>query len=513
MVRLPTATDVGRVQSRTAAPIVGAPSLAPVQDALRAGASALDRRADFEARQARAGLSRTLVEIEAQLEEDRDWKTLGERYEQSSRAALDGALSSVGDPRRKEALREEAETQILNASLRVRRRATSLERDDGRAGVEQGLADLRQAALLGDPSASMIQAEELVQEAVSLGYLSQEEAGTTTRNWENGVAVDRARILPPGQRIETLEAMKGRMPELERIQLLRRARSEFDTLNTASEQRQRGALAQQLTDRLFAEHGDDVAQIRGQIRQTEDPELRELLERETDARLRRNEADRRAGEAQLLTQAQELFDAGTPTTEWPVGLTVSLPDGAFTEFKRREAGQAATTEAGALAELEAMNTQELAAQADNLTAWRARLSDTDYARFERDVGRAQSALEAGPGHFRTELSEFSIFAEENRIKGDRLQELGNFYEEERAQFFASNGREPTGREVRDILQSAQIELLVGRHFGLFPKTRRVSEIPEDVRDALEAELSRAGKPPTPENLSLLYRAYLEGEDE
>jgi hypothetical protein len=150
------------------------------------------------------------IGIEASLENDQDWATVGSRYDDRVKKAKDAAALSITDPKYRAAFEADVGVDIARGQATIGSRARAKETDSARAGLNQTISSNMQAALslpnedkagqrrLFDATASAIQA------ARGSGYITAQEAQQQVEKFQADYALSWIAKLPPAERLTAL---------------------------------------------------------------------------------------------------------------------------------------------------------------------------------------------------------------------------------------------------------------------------------------------------------------------
>lgn len=155
--------------------------------------------------------------LRRELEQDRDYATLEQRYTDRFSKARDTAAEGISSPRDRELFELDAEQSLARGINDVRGRARQLETDQGRADLEGLMADSRRVGLEATDDAtrraSITNVQTAIAGAVQRNYLTAEQAGTVSRAFiaDYGEGFLATRSLP--EQLKLLRKPKGTLAE------------------------------------------------------------------------------------------------------------------------------------------------------------------------------------------------------------------------------------------------------------------------------------------------------------
>lgn len=297
MARIPDATQIqrrdigsgGAVTSLRPSPVGEA--VAGVGDIIRQEAlQRHEQKTRYRAAQAESEFLIGKTKLEGTLEEDQDYETMPERYQQAMDELLGQTAEQISDPALRQEFLAKQQLRIAQGTEKIKNLALNKETDAERANIEQRLADLREVVIKGGGQEAMEGASGIIEEAVELGYYGREEAGEVMREWKASAAQGWVESLPPEQAVDALESdLADNLPTDTRNILLRQKREELNA-----------AVAIDTVDSWMAE-GKDRTDMMAEAEKIEDATLRQEVER-------RAEIQTGLADKARLERQKELFD-------------------------------------------------------------------------------------------------------------------------------------------------------------------------------------------------------------
>lgn len=280
-MKLPDNTSLQRViPDGTSAPVRGANiSLGGDTAELGAGLQQVtDRRAAFDSAKAKAAFLKAKTIQDNAFDQDRDYETIPERYEQTVREAMEESAKGIRSSRARAMFLEENDVLIQSGIERMQAKAFEVEKDEARSSVNEQLNDLNAVGLQGDPFAAIETMQSLLSGGVEAGYYSAEDAGKVDRAWRDTFAANKVASMPADKRIEALsQPWAANLPPSVRMRLTDEAEADA-----------RRDRAVEIVDGYMAQ-GMDLGVMRREIRQIEDRKLREEVEARRDYEFRQRE--------------------------------------------------------------------------------------------------------------------------------------------------------------------------------------------------------------------------------
>lgn len=228
----------------------------------------LDQRTQYQVAQAEAEFLTLKAKQDTAYDQDDDYNTIPERYSESLESGLENVADLIQHPTARQAFLQQAQVTVERGRQRIKQVAFQKERDYQRGYIAERLTGLREAGLTGDPTVSFETARTLLDGAVGLGYYSEEEKAQVLQRWRDDMLVGRVEMMPPEERVTALsQPWAEKIPSDVRAKLLREAEGD-----------QRKATAITTVDSYFDQDLDFNGAL-AQIRQIEDPKLREEVER------------------------------------------------------------------------------------------------------------------------------------------------------------------------------------------------------------------------------------------
>jgi hypothetical protein len=168
-----------------------------------------DRQDELEVANAKSTFLQNKVKTLSDLQDDTDYKTYAQRYNDSINQAKESALGMVRSGRARRFLTDDFDVQAAEGLAQVNHRAKALEVDDGRANLINLMDTNRESALrVGDETtrAGLINAtQQAIQGAADKGYIKDHEAVNLRKKFTESYAEGAISLLPLDQQIKTLD--------------------------------------------------------------------------------------------------------------------------------------------------------------------------------------------------------------------------------------------------------------------------------------------------------------------
>lgn len=214
-MRLPDSNDIDIGTPRGTAAVTdrGGPTMSgAIGVGLRGAAEHYDRKAKFQEATARARFEAARIEIEGEFDQDRDFETMGDRFDQRMREKLGELGETISSKSARTAFFEQAEVSIASGAERIKGKAFDVEKDLALASLNEDLNRITNTALeTGDYDGARIQMEELLGGAVEATYLSAEDAGATDRAFDDVLTARRISSAAPEDRLGLLDEIGGNL--------------------------------------------------------------------------------------------------------------------------------------------------------------------------------------------------------------------------------------------------------------------------------------------------------------
>lgn len=235
-----------------------------------------DSRTRYQLSQAKTEFLRAKTVQDSAYDNDEDFTTISDRYNNSMQTALEQSSKLITDPRARSLFEEDAGLQALQGSTRIQSIAYAKETDHQRGYIDGALKDMTEAAHTGDISAIQANVNELVDNGVDMNWLSAEEAEAMKTKWRDDTFLAKVQAMEPEDRIEALQQpFADKVPTEMKVGLMREA----EALLVDKQ-------AMNITDDLLANGADDRANF-NTINQIEDEKVREATEKRYNVEIQR----------------------------------------------------------------------------------------------------------------------------------------------------------------------------------------------------------------------------------
>jgi len=252
-----------------------------------------ERRTAYATANAQANFLKAKLAQDNGYDQDDDYSTINDRYNQGVTAALDEAAVSIKDKQARAEFVRNNQLRIEEGRHRINKLAFGKERDSNRASIDEQLEGLREVGVSGNIEDAFTSGSDILDNAAALGYYSEEEAGDVRRAFRDKLAVSRLESLPADEQIKALKE-----PWAKNI-----AASTRGKLIDAARQDQRRSSAIKAVDDIF-DRGLDETQALKAIRKIGNDDLRLEVERRYGNQLSRQKSARQERETEL---SQENF--------------------------------------------------------------------------------------------------------------------------------------------------------------------------------------------------------------
>lgn len=164
-------------------------------------------------------------EMDNEYEQDEDYLTMPDRYEEGASTKLSEIAAGISDPVMRDEFMTKNRVRVAQGVERVRGIAWNKEKDFERGDLKTRLHGLREGALKsGDLVAANQAAISLLDAAGEFGYLTEQERVDMTMTFKNDLAVGRLKMMEPEDRIDALkESWAKNIPSDVRAELKRDA--------------------------------------------------------------------------------------------------------------------------------------------------------------------------------------------------------------------------------------------------------------------------------------------------
>lgn len=191
-------------------------ALAGFGDAVADQAGAADNaQKELGYAQARSAFLQSQAALKTSFENDQDWKTLPQRYQDGAQKSLQDAANTISSPTLRARFLAESGVDLARGVEEISGQANGQRKDQGRATMLSTLDGNRQAALASPAQAnSLIQASnDAITAAQGSGFISAQEAQEQRQHWTSEFGKGYLETLPPAQRLKVLTGSNGVSPQ------------------------------------------------------------------------------------------------------------------------------------------------------------------------------------------------------------------------------------------------------------------------------------------------------------
>lgn len=172
-----------------------------------------DRQSNLEQMQARSALLVSDIQTRQSFENDPDWKTYQQRYQDRMKSVLDSTAQTISDPRARAAFTASANIDLARGSAAVAEQAQRKRIDVGHANTVTSLDALRSSSLEATDgttrAAAVGAAHQLIDASVLNGDLTAEQGATLKKQWTASYSQGAVQMLPFAKQIDLLSKPKG----------------------------------------------------------------------------------------------------------------------------------------------------------------------------------------------------------------------------------------------------------------------------------------------------------------
>lgn len=254
---------------------------------------------DWQIAKAKAAFLTAKAKEDNAYDQDNDYGTMQDRYRGNMTNVMQQSAEMISDPRARNLFMTEVGVDIARGEQRISGIARNEERTQNLAFIEESLTGLQEVSMTGDPTTAMNTATELIGTAVARGDLAENDAGRLMRTWSTETLKTRIQAMEPERQLEELDKpWADKLPSGIRVQL----RNEADKQMTEGR-------AMENVDSYFQQ---DLSYVdaREQIKQIEDPKLREVTERRFETEFVRQEKANNLAQEELFNQYGPQVRAG-----------------------------------------------------------------------------------------------------------------------------------------------------------------------------------------------------------
>jgi hypothetical protein len=483
-----------------------------------------DRRDNF--RVAKAGAAFSTAEASARQFQDNDWETYEPRYREAMTKAKEAALKDVRLPVNRQALELEFDSAVERGLLNVRATSRNKEVEFGKADLSSMLDSYRTAALSsGDETmrAKSINGAQLaIRSALDNQYIDPTAAEKLNKTWTQSYAEGFLSMQAPQQRIEMLTKPKGTaidyIPPDRRAELLKDAKNESRDLTVRRE-------SQTQEDAIVAKHGGNWQSALSAARDIDDPEVRDS----TVSRIKVRQAEAKQAEteyhSELAESALGFINGGGKYADLPLkirnGLKPSELNSLRSYAEQIAGGGPRRTQPDALIELSRLSTDDPQKFGElNMLEYRDRLSDSDFEEhvdLQRKIrtgtldGKASGFMsinQVRDERIRDIFGSATPGAKENPETSAARRKFVTQYEGRLKGFKNETGKPATADDARKILDEMTADVAINRTLWFDTQKPAYEMTVDDIPDAdgkeIVTELTKRGKPVTPEAVLDLY---------
>jgi hypothetical protein len=149
-----------------------------------------------------------MINLDSQFDQDQDYKTFGQRYQEGVKKIKSDAASMVNNRSMRESFELSADTEITRGFDRLAQKAWAKERDSGIASLQDVIGINRENALRSGDDATAIKSlnasRDAINAAVENGYLDNKQAQRLHQVTAVDYATARVGMMEPDQRQKVL---------------------------------------------------------------------------------------------------------------------------------------------------------------------------------------------------------------------------------------------------------------------------------------------------------------------
>jgi len=230
--------------------------------------------------------------------QDKDYKTLDERYTSELSTGIDEYALSISSPKARAEFIRNSKLRLEQSRGKIQGYALVKETDHERSSVNEQLNNLREVTLTGTPeevSEARTAASNLLDSADR--YYSEVEIGNMKTAWRNDAAIGRLEMMAPEDRLDALkQSWAEDLPSDVRAKLTRQAE------DASLEGKSLGNVDDYVNSGLTEIEANDKA---GEIK---DPDLRLLTEKRIDYKYAEMRTEHTLGQKELFDKYQSSMD-------------------------------------------------------------------------------------------------------------------------------------------------------------------------------------------------------------
>lgn len=187
------------------------------------------KRTNYQMAQAKTNFLKAKTVEDNAYENDEDYLTMPDRYNDNMRTALEDSASLISNPEARLTFEQNAELDVLQGYERISNLAGTVEKDYQRGYITEGLADIRESALTGNVGSSLETAQGLIASAIDMNYMTAEEGAKAMESWKDETLTAKIRTMEPEDRLGALkEPWAAQIPTDLRTSLQREAKTLTD---------------------------------------------------------------------------------------------------------------------------------------------------------------------------------------------------------------------------------------------------------------------------------------------
>lgn len=188
----------------------------------------IDKKNRYDLADAKSKFGILMHKQNSAYEQDNEYDTIEQRWDQSINEGVDEIAANIGDPELRNLFMMEARERTEASRPRINQLAFGKERDVKRSEMNTHLNGLREVVMGDDPDAArqaIVDAQDLYTAAAERGYVDYEESQKTIELWKQDAAVGRLRKIAPEDRVHALKdpLITGNIPSDKLAELQREA--------------------------------------------------------------------------------------------------------------------------------------------------------------------------------------------------------------------------------------------------------------------------------------------------
>ena len=189
----------------------------------------LDRRTKLEVAKAEASFLTQKAHYDNAYDDDEDYGTIPDRYNEDIRKSLEESTAGITDPRVREQFTLSVSPRVAEGEERIRDLARTKEVDYETAAMNEGLRGIRESGVLGSAIDATNAARDYINAAVENDIISATDGDQTFTAWQQDMLVGKLEMMDPSDRLDAIEEpWAADLPSDLKIRLYRGAKKETD---------------------------------------------------------------------------------------------------------------------------------------------------------------------------------------------------------------------------------------------------------------------------------------------